>query len=308
MERRIGLAKALAFLSALLLAISIQTPALAKAPRANGRIAFDRSEGEAMLTINPDGSDERTLFLSRCCPRWSPDGTHLVFPSLTEDGIFTSAFANADGSGLRVLPAADATLNMDGGVFSPDGRWLAVEAWDDTDRSRNGLYLRRTSDGGGLTRVTANPYGDPDMQGDFSPDGGRIVFTRSSPDHRGGRAVFVVNVDGTGEHQLTPWGMSGCCGASWSPDGRWIAFDARGNLYLIHPDGTGLKQIVLHPGGRHWAFEPAWSPDGTRIAFTMYVLDLRQDDIYTALADGTNIVQVTNTPEHEGSADWGAAP
>jgi TolB protein len=306
MNRGIGFAMAGRLVPALVLALIVQTPAMAKVPGANGRIAFDRN-GEALLTINPDGSDERTLFAPSCCPRWAPDGRQFVFPWLTADGVFTSAFANADGSGLRVLPAAGATLNMDGGVFSPDGNWIAVEAWDDTDHSRNGLYLRRASDGGGLTRVTTNPYGDADMHGDFSPDGGKIAFIRANPQVRGARAIFVVNIDGTGVRQITPWGMAGCCAASWSPDGRWILFDARGNLYVVHPDGTGLKQIVLHPGSRHWAFEPAWSPDGTRVVFTMYVLALGQDDIYTARADGSDLFQVTNTPEHEGQADWGAA-
>jgi Tol biopolymer transport system component len=280
--------------------------AAAKVLAENGRIAFDRSQGEALLTIDPDGTNERTLFNPGCCPRWSPDGRHFVFPWLTDEGLFTSAIANADGSGLRVLPPADATLNADGGVLSPDGAWLAVAGWDDSDSSRNGMYLRRVSDGGGLTLVTRNPTRDRDQHADFSPDGGSIAFIRYNSQRRGERAVFVVNLDGTALRQITPWGMAGCCTASWSPNGRWILFDARGDLFVVHPDGTGLRQIVLHPGSRHWAFEPAWSPDGSRIVFSMWVLALGQDDIYTAKADGSDLFQVTNTPEHEGQADWGA--
>jgi Tol biopolymer transport system component len=287
------------------LTVSGLAPASAKAPAANGRIAFDRNQGEALVTINPDGSDERTLFQPGCCPRWSADGRRLVFPWLTDEGIFTSALANADGSGLQVLAPADETLHADGGVFSPDGTWLAVTAWDDTDPSRNGVYLRRAADGSEVTLVNQNPTGDRDQHGDFAPDGRRIVFLRYNAHHRGA-AVFVVGTDGTGLRQVTPWGMAGCCTASWSPDGRWILFDARGNLYVVHPDGTGLKQIGLHPGGRYSAFEAAWSPDGLRIVFSMYVASRGQDDIFTARADGSDLMQVTNTPDHEGQADWGA--
>jgi hypothetical protein len=40
----------------------------------------------------------------------------------------------------------------------------------------------------------------------------------------------------------------------------------------------------------------------------MYVVRLGQDDIYTADPDGRHLVQVTNTPEHEGQVDWGTSP
>jgi Tol biopolymer transport system component len=48
-----------------------------------------------------------------------------------------------------------------------------------TDPSRNGIYTIRSSDGGGLTRITSHPGGD-DNPGDDSPDGKRMVFVRSN--------------------------------------------------------------------------------------------------------------------------------
>ena len=56
----------------------------------------------------------------------------------------------------------------------------------------------------------------------------------------------------------------------------------------------------------YFAFEPDWSPDGTRIVFCMDIHG--QEDIYTANADGSNLVQVTNTPEFENGPDWGRFP
>jgi Tol biopolymer transport system component len=58
-------------------------------------------------------------------------------------------------------------------------------------------------------------------------------------------------------------------------------------------------------GIRYYAFEPGWSPDGKRIVFSMYVSSGRQDDSFTARADGTDLVQVTGTPENETAPDWG---
>jgi Tol biopolymer transport system component len=290
---------------ALVVVLALASTVSAKPFGGNGQIAFDRNSGESLHVINTDGSGETRLFdHSACCPKWSPDGTRIVTPALTEDGRFTSATFNPDGSGLVLLPNPEPGLNADGGVWSPDGAWLAVGGWDDNDPTRNGLYLRRSSGEGPLRRLT-DASGGRDQHGDFSPDGSRIVFLRTTAAHKGAGALFVVNTDGSNVVQITPWGMAGCCTASWSPDGQWILFDARGKLYVVHPEGTGLRQVRLNPGGRYFAFEPAWAPDGKRMVFSMYVFALGQDDIYTADRDGSDLFQVTNTPEHEGQADWG---
>ena len=51
---------------------------------------------------------------------------------------------------------------------------------------------------------------------------------------------------GTGLLQLTNGGDN--LGPSWSPDGNWIAFtsfrDGNNEIYIIHPDGTGLTRIT----------------------------------------------------------------
>jgi Tol biopolymer transport system component len=69
-----------------------------------------------------------------------------------------------------------------------------------------------------------------------------------------------------------------------------------GFLFVVHPDGSAQTQIHLHPGSRYYAYEPGWSPDGRRIVYGMYLSSTGQHDIFTAGADGTDLVQVTNTP------------
>jgi len=53
--------------------------------------------------------------------------------------------------------------------------------------------------------------------------------------------------------------------------------------------------------------QPSWSPNGKRIVFALYLASAGQVDIFTARADGTDLRQVTNTPDGEEFADWGTS-
>ncbi|MFD3400542.1 hypothetical protein ACFWUU_07710 [Kribbella sp. NPDC058693] len=293
-------------------------PAKAHVYSHNGQIVFDRvsADGEAIITSNPDGAGQHPLGVGGCCADWSPDGSRLALAGPagwpTPDGRIGTAIVNPDGSGYHVLPIPVAGLNLGCFPWSPNGKRLACSGWDDNDPSRSGVYTVRSSDGGGLVRLAKNPYGGIDDPGDYSPDGSQIVFVRENPNLAEGhnKALFVVDTNGSRSRQITRWGQGGCCTASWSPDGRWILFDApapdKHALFVVHPNGDGLHKIPLRTGESWYdAFEPVWSPNGKHIAFSMYLPSLGQDDIFTVRANGTGLVQVTNTPDHEGQVDWG---
>ncbi len=55
------------------------------------------------------------------------------------------------------------------------------------------------------------------IPGDWSPNGKRIVFLRTTVD-----ALFVVNINGTGLKQITPAGLDFSSFGSWSPQGNEI--------------------------------------------------------------------------------------
>ena len=295
-------------------------PADAKVPGPNGRIAFARFDpvldGSVTYTANPDGSQVKQLFIPGHseAPRWSPDGSQIAVTAACTDGEENCAvtIVDPDTGTFRQLKMADPTLFTGCIVWSPDSRRLACEGFGEPDPSRNGIYTIRSSDGGGLTRLT-NAEGGDDNPLDYSPDGKQIVFGRFDVPNRpasANSALFVVDVDGGGVRRITPWGYSDNQG-SWSPDGTKIAFEHLGSLFVVHPDGTGLAKIPLAIGSRSRAGDFAWSPDGSRIVFLLFTRTgprSFQEGIATANADGSNVKRVTNSPTFDHQADWGPHP
>lgn len=242
----------------------------------------------------------------------------ISIPRLTDDGRIAPAVVMPDGLGYTPLPLPDSTLNLGPAAWSPDGTRLALEGWDDSNPARDGVYTASATDDGGLVRVTTNPFGGHDIPGDYSPDGTQIAFWRNDPtlahDQRnGGRfALFVVGANGGAVRQLTGW-QSDQGGVSWSPDGQWLLTDnARGQLYKIHPDGSGRQTIQVQAvGSRTFARVPSWSPDGTKIIFTLFTAQgglgtgQGQEAIYTANADGSDL---QNLGFDGLDASWGPHP
>jgi Tol biopolymer transport system component len=278
-----------------------------------GRIVFARAGGgfgdETIFTANADGTNERKLADggATCCPRTTRDGSRVLFAALAGDRI-TTATMNLDGSDRTLIPLPDATLNLGPGAWSPDADLIAFEGWDDTDNTRDGIYIARP-DGTHLTRLT-NARGQRDLTGDFSPDGAKFVFLRQTPGAPNPGTLHIVNVDGTGLRQITPDGFSvQCCGNHrWSPDGTRILFaDAEGTLWVVNPDGTGLTEFFTDTEGR-FAITPAWSPDGTRV---MFALDPTADPfahppngLYVINTDGTALTLVIGTPDFKREPEW----
>jgi hypothetical protein len=277
---------------------------------ANGRIVFDDQDGP-VYTVNSNGTGLRQIAFGHDVAHWSNAGNTISMSDEAPDGRITTALVNPDGSGFVSEPIPDATLNLECPAWAPRDRRISCEGWDDLRPERGaGIFTVRTSGWDDLARVTANPYGGHDIPGDYAPDGDRIVFIRENPGDDVA-AVFVVDADGRAPRRITPWGLPECCTSSWSPDGRWIAFSGDGQLYLVHPNGSGLRPVRLAARGAVRAFQPAWSPDGKKIVFGLSFQSGPQDGlegIYTAAADGSDVTPVvTTTTGFFDNPDWGRA-
>ncbi|HJS26455.1 MAG TPA: hypothetical protein VJ913_04945 [Actinomycetota bacterium] len=296
-----------------------------------GRIVFNRGEpgtGNAVTyTINPDGSDEERLFLEGGSEsaRWSPDGTEIhIF--CCSDGM-VAHFLDPSTGELRGLAPPDPAVELFcGGAWTPDGERVACEGYGVEDPSRNGIYWVRSSDGGGLEQITSNPRGEDIPSGDFSPDGGRLVFVRS--DEKGGAGIFVVDVDGSGLRRLSGRDqlVDDIFGGSWSPDGSQILFvvretpDHHKEIWVMNADGSSRHQLEiegtcggpLSDPGSFGCYSPSWSPDGTKIVFVRSTLDPSApagfyENVYTVNADGSDLFRLTNGGLDD-NPDWGMPP
>jgi Tol biopolymer transport system component len=291
--------------------VAVAGPAQAKVPGPNGEILFTRFDAAlddgVLYTMNPDGSHlHQVASVPVECPHWSADGSQIATCGAPDGG--TSLIINPDTGTYREL-YADPTLFLACNVWSPNARRLACDQFQSrADPDQNGMYTIRSSDGGGPQRVTTNPGGE-DVPFDYSPDGSRIVFDRvdATRPPRSSQAVFVVNIDGTGLQRITPWGSSLDMTAGWSPDGTKILFSRNGSLFTVHPDGTHLTNIPLAGiNGWAYAFQPGWSPDGTKIVFGLVTKTAPNGGVFTAIADGTDVQQLTNSPTGgDDSQEWG---
>ena len=111
----------------------------------------------------------------------------------------------------------------------------------------------------------------------ISPDGSRIVYTRSWVDKLNDKwesSLWIMNPDGSRNRHLVE-GSEGL----WSPDGTRIAYLADGEpegtqIFVRWMDAEGattqITRVERSPGN------PRWSPDGTQIAFTMDVDDAEE--------------------------------
>jgi Tol biopolymer transport system component len=156
---------------------------------------------------NADGSEVRRLTAVDAPNRlqgrstWSPDGEWLTFTESHGEEQSSIIKIRADGTGYRELtPWA---LHANNARWSPDGTRIAFNSgWAGPGAN---LYTVKP-DGTGLVQLT-HVRGDLNAyMGSWSPDGKQIVFhirRGEDPDGPGLNQLFIVNADGSGQHQLT---------------------------------------------------------------------------------------------------------
>lgn len=271
---------------------------LPAATRGPATITFAGDDGEIHVFSLARG-DERAV-TSIPGPQFDPDGHGglLVFRD-SRAGVNVNddiAVIRSDGTGYRNLTRSP-DANEWGPVWSPDSRRIAYSS------DENGMPQLFVMDAdGSKARQLSDVWGEYPT---WSPDGSRIAFGSSmggstpfgDPDYD----VWVMDVDGFDETNLTAAPNSNDMYPTWSPDGAWIAFEStRGtppsfeppphdlerlsddDVWVMRADGSGLRNLTSDLV-RLDKF-PDWSPQGLLVdrEGSIVILDPRtgaQDDV-----------------------------
>jgi TolB protein len=122
----------------------------------------------------------------------------------------------------------------------------------------------------GVCATTASAAGSP---------AGHVVFASSSG--VGGKAqIWLMRADGSGRHAISPRTVYEDDPAL-SRDGRRVAFNRRGDIYVMNVDGSQVRRLTFSPATEGAA---AWSPDGRWIAYSSY--HSGHSSIWKMLANG----------------------
>ncbi len=134
----------------------------------------------------------------------------------------------------------------------------------------------------------------------WSPDGKRIAFVSDRADAtRGQGDIYVMNVDGSGLRRLTD-SNTGKGGLAWSPNGKWIAYQAYAYIDEVSPDGARHRRLTGYGGT-----QPDFSPGGRRIAYANGAAEF-YSSIYVMRPDGSKKVPAALPHESEslGEPTW----
>ena len=236
---------------------------------------------------------------------WSPDGKFLAFYDIkppTESGVFLLDVATLERRWLGA-PSTDCASSWVP-MFSSDGASLAVACM--VTIGVNDLYLWPVSGGKGrrITRVEGDFTGmtwgadgasliygangdlwrvnlasreverlltGPDAQlPAVSRDGRRLAFTLETVHNVNMWQVpLLAETKAAGPPVKLLSSSKAQRQASFSPDGRRLAFDSTrsGNTEVWTSDADGSNATPLTSFGGPWAGSANWSPDGRQIAF-----------------------------------------
>jgi Tol biopolymer transport system component/DNA-binding winged helix-turn-helix (wHTH) protein len=231
---------------------------------------------------NRDGSEvqqltEPPMFATQ--PRWSPDGSQIVFGSccnLTPDTPTKGYIVSPTGGPLKPLPLPEFIGPYWDFSWSADGSKIVfVTGWAPGHKIRT-LDLESGE-------VTTLPGSDGKTSPRWSPDGRYIAAVED-----GLQDLKVFNLKTQRWSETVQKGLTEY--PTWSNDGRFIYFlipepeNDRG-VYRIRPSGGRAERIVGLNGFRQTGFTHYWmgfdhwmalDPDET----PMLLRDLGEDDIY----------------------------
>ena len=256
------------------------------------RVSYSAMFGSAKLSFSRTGLlvyRSREIDASRVVIQWL-DAEGKSQPLLDKPGLFVNPHFSPDGrrlavanddsrSGIWIYDIHRDTLSSLSGekngthpVWTPDGRYIVYQAGD-------GMWFAR-SDGGSRPELLTQSK-EFQYPAAFSPDRKTLAFYQSGPQ---GFELWTVPVEREGEKlkagkpELFRQTIFGDRGASFSPDGHWLAYSSNESgssqvFVRAFPDEGGRWQISTNGGTA-----PIFSQNGK----DLFYFDVPDDRIMVA--------------------------
>lgn len=192
---------------------------------------------------------------------WSPDDENVTFLTTSAGGaslILQSAAANGDG--ISVLDTGSPFYWS----WAPDGNTMIVHTGVEAAATPERLsFLNLDAD---IIEDSVDSTPASFQAPAWSPDGSRILLTRTSPEE--GNEIVLVNSSGDYERSLAKFDVNAAF--AWSPDGELVAHIegdepiSAGTLGDLHVTELATSEDFFQDDN---VFAFFWSPDSRNLAY-----------------------------------------
>ncbi len=237
------------------------------------RVAYISVPEGALWASKVDGSERIRLsdpsVMEAALPRWSPDGSQIVFMARTQNTDWRAHLTAANGHGLReLIPGAAA--GFDPG-WSPDGKSILL-ALGDLGTTSNKISILDLQ----TQKVAPVPGGENLFSPRWSPDGRYIAAITTD-------SQTLMLFDRTNQ-QWTALAHMGVGFPSWSHDGQYLYFDSiltdDPAFFRVRISDRQLERITsLKDIHRLWGPNGEWSGLGPNDSL-LVTRDIGSPEIY----------------------------